>query len=270
MQLCSLSVVYACPYHKPTTTMGHSVHIVDISKLLNHMTLYTLSALCPVQLKPGFIREEHTSQACQWPSKLSIGTLKSFTMPNCSQVKTLVKTTSMQMSFPETVSDSLCRNSSVVQTYSFISCLGGWSQTIPQVKKPDVEVLGWHGYTWSAVVRQVRRTAKFSKMTTEVAYGRKINIQLSGNSSGGHSCSQHSNYTLPQNLRHLWHCVVWQLHILECPFIVLSTRCTCVMIMLSNQLLDMPHLLDGWIILTKAKMPTNINVNKFVHKIWDK
>jgi hypothetical protein len=24
-----------------------------------------------------------------------------------------------------------------------VSCLGGWSQTIPQVKKPDVEVLGW-------------------------------------------------------------------------------------------------------------------------------
>ena len=25
---------------------------------------------------------------------------------------------------------------------SFISCQGGWSQKIPQVKKPDVEVLG--------------------------------------------------------------------------------------------------------------------------------
>jgi hypothetical protein len=29
---------------------------------------------------------------------------------------------------------------------SFTSCLGGWSQTTPQVKKPDVEVLGWRGY----------------------------------------------------------------------------------------------------------------------------
>ena len=46
---------------------------------------------------------------------------------------------------------------------SFISCPGGWSQTIPQVKKPDVEVLGWRGYTWSAVVRLVGRTAKSSK-----------------------------------------------------------------------------------------------------------
>ncbi len=25
----------------------------------------------------------------------------------------------------------------------------------------------------------------------------------------GHSCSQHANCTLPQNLRHLWHCAVW-------------------------------------------------------------
>ena len=35
---------------------------------------------------------------------------------------------------------------------SFISCPGGWSQTIPQVKKPDVEALGWCGYTWAGVV----------------------------------------------------------------------------------------------------------------------
>ncbi len=97
----------------------------------------------------------------------------------------------------------------VMQTDCCSSSPGGWSQMILEVKMLDVEVLGWCGYTWSAVMRPVGCTAKFSETPLETAYGREINIQFTGNSSGGHSCSQHANCTLPQNLQHLWHCAVW-------------------------------------------------------------
>ncbi len=108
-----------------------------------------LSAICPAQWKPGFIREENTSPKCQTPLNVSICPLKSVTTTNCSQVETPMRTTSMQMSFPETVSDSLCRNSLVMLTDCCSSCPGGLSQTILEVKMLNVEVLGWCGYMWS-------------------------------------------------------------------------------------------------------------------------
>ncbi len=114
----------------------------------------------------------------------------------------------MRCRFPEMVSDSLCINSLVMQTDCCSSCLGSWSQTILEVKMLDVEVLDWCGYTWYAVVRPVGYIAKFSETPLEMAYGIEMNIQFTGNSSGGHSCSQHANCTLPQILRHLWHCAV--------------------------------------------------------------
>ncbi len=87
MHLCSLFITYACPYHNPTATMGHSIHNVNISKPLTHTTPYTLSAICPVQWKSGFIREENTSLKCQTPSNVSICPLKSPTMMNWVSVR---------------------------------------------------------------------------------------------------------------------------------------------------------------------------------------
>jgi hypothetical protein len=104
LQLCLLSKVYAGSYHNPTTTMGHCSQQTARPHNAIHAT-------CSVQLKPGFFHEEHTSPACSWPSKVSIYTEKLVTTPNCSQVNTLVRITSTRMSFPEMVSDDLCRNS---------------------------------------------------------------------------------------------------------------------------------------------------------------
>ncbi len=190
-----------------------TIHSVDISKLLTHTTPYTLSAFCPVQWKPGFIREENTSPKCQTPSNVSICPLKLVMTKNKQSgwdpEEDDEHADEIPLRFPETVSDSLCRNYLIMQIDCCSSCPGGWSQTILEVKMLDVEVLGWCGYTWSAVVRPVGCTAKFSETPLETAYGRETTIQFTGNSSGGHSCSQHANCTLPQNLRHLWYCAVW-------------------------------------------------------------
>ena len=200
MQLCSLSVACACPYQNPTSTMGHC------SQCWHQQATWCHTRCLPSALY-NWNRDSSLKitllQRASGHWKVSICPLKSVTTPNCSQVKTLVRTTSTQMSFPKTVSDSLCGNLLVVQTPSFISCPGDWCQTIPQVRKPDVEVLGWRGYTWSAVVWPVGCTAKCSKTILEAIYGTEMYIKVSGNSSGGHSSSQHANCTLPQNLRHL-------------------------------------------------------------------
>jgi hypothetical protein len=107
MQLCSLSVAYACPYHNRSATMGHSVHDIDIRKPLTHTTPYMLSAICPVQLNPGFIREVHTSPVAIKGEHLPTEVGYNAKLQSGQDLVMMTK----QMSFPETVSDSVCRNS---------------------------------------------------------------------------------------------------------------------------------------------------------------
>ncbi len=118
-------------------------------------------------------------------------------MTNYSQVETQMRTASMQMSFPETVSDSLCRNSLVTQTDCCSSCLGGWSQMILEVKMLDVEVLGWCGYTWPAVVDVLTKSLKR-------LWRRLMVDKLTFNSWATALVDIHC--TLPQNLRHVALC----------------------------------------------------------------
>ena len=61
-----------------------------------------------------------------------------------------------------------------------------------------------------------------------------------------------------------------KLHISEWPFIVASLRPTCAVFMLSNQHLDMPHLLGGMDYLGKVEVLTNTDLDRFVNIIWEK
>ncbi len=67
MHLCSLSITYACPYHNPTATMGHSIHNVtsaNRSPTRRH-TRCLLSALYSENQDSS--SEENTSTKCQAP-----------------------------------------------------------------------------------------------------------------------------------------------------------------------------------------------------------
>ena len=93
--------------------------------------------------------------------------------------------------------------------------------------------------------------------------------KLSGNSFGGHSCSQHANCLLLQLDTSVALCCVSKLHILYWAFIVPNTRYTCVMIILFNQLLYIPPV--RWMdYLGKGEMLSNRDVNKFVPRILEK
>ncbi len=110
--------------------------------------------------------------------------------------------------------------------------------------------------------------SQISKTSLEMAYGREVNIQLMGNSSGGHSCSQHANCTLPQNLRHLWHYAVWS-NCTKWPFIVGILRHTCAKIMLFNHIRYATPV--RWMdYLGKGEVLTNTDLDRFVNNIWDK
>ena len=64
------------------------------------------------------------------------------------------------------------------------------------------------------------------------------------------------------NLRHLWHCVVTTAHLSG----LLLPHAQGVMILLFNQLLDMPYLSDGWIIFAKEKCSLT-GMLRFVYNI---
>ncbi len=202
MHLCSLSITYACPYHNPTATMGHSIHNIDISKPLPYTTPYSLFTFCPVQGKPGLIHEENTSPKCQTPSNVSI------CHSSWLRWRTAVRPRPRWA----------CRWASLRR---FLTVCAEILWLCKPIVAAAVRVAGlgrswrwrcWMWRSWAGVVTcglVCGCKTKFSETPLETAYGREMNIQFMGNSSGGHCCSQNANCTLLQNLQHLWHCAVW-------------------------------------------------------------
>lgn len=57
----------------------------------------------------------------------------------------------------------------------------------------------WMWKSWAGIVCSCEAGwmyCQFSEMPLETSYSREMNIQFMGNSSGGHSCSQHTNCIL--------------------------------------------------------------------------
>ncbi len=204
MHPCSLSITYACPYHNPTATMGHLIHNVDISKPLTHMTpsaLYSENRDSSVKRTPLQSARCHRmwayvhSSRLQW--RIAVRSRTRWGWQTCRRA--------YLWRFLTVCEEILCSCKPIVAAAVRVAGLRrSWR---------------WRCWMWRSctgvvtrglqVVRPVGCTAKFSETLLEMACGREINIQFTGNSSDGHSCSQHANCMLPQNLRHLWHCAVW-------------------------------------------------------------
>ncbi len=154
-------------------------------------------------------------------------------------------------SFPETVSDSLCRNSLVMQTDCCSSCPGAGLRRSWRWRC-------WMCRSWAGVVTHgLRLWGRLDVQPNSVkCLWRWLMVeQLTLNSWATALVDIPAlNMPIAHSLKtSVALCCVIKLHILEWPFIVARQRHTCAIIMLSNQHLDMPRLWGGWIISTKEK-----------------
>lgn len=147
-----------------------------------------------------------------------------------------------------------------------LRCKNGRSWMILQVETLDLMVTGQCSYMWSVVVRLFGCPAKFSETILGMAYGSEMDIQLMGDSSGGHSHSQRAKCAIPQSLRHRQHCVVCY----KTAHFSVAFQCdgpTCAITMLFNQHLHQKHRPVGRFVLAKKKRSLMWILIQFYRKI---
>ncbi len=249
--LCSLSITYACPYHNPTAPMGHSIHNSWHQQTAHpHDAIHAVCHLpCTIGIHP------YRDHLCNVPDAIE-----------CEHLPTHVSyDDQLQSGRDPNKDDEHADELPWDGFWQFVQKLFGYANRLLQ------QLSGWLvsddlggedvGWSWAGVVtRGLRLWGRLDVLPNSLKRlwrrltVREMNIQFTGNISGGHSCSQHDNCTLPKNkATSVALCCVIKLHILEWPFIVASLRHTSSIIMLSNQYLDMPHLWGGWIISVKEK-----------------
>ncbi len=207
MHLCSLSIAYACPYHNPTATMGHSIHNIDISKPLTHTmpysclpsALYSINRDSSVKRTPLQSARRHRMWAFAHSSQL--------------RRRTAVR------SRPRWG----WRASRWASLRQFLTVCAEIFWLCKPIVEAAVWVAGlrrswrWRCWMWRSQAGLVTRSlwlwGRLDVLSNSLkCLWRWLMVDkwtFNYRASIGHSCSQDANCTLPQNLWHLWHCAVW-------------------------------------------------------------
>ncbi len=184
MHLCSFSITYACPYHNPHRHYGpldpqcwhqQTAHPHDVIHAVCHL---------PCTVKPGFIREENTSPKCQTPSNVRHLPLKLVTMMNCSQFETRWGRRACRWA-------SLRRFlTGCAEILWLCKPIVAAAVRVADLRRSWRWRCGGPGLVWLHVVCGCEAGWMYCQIlwnALETAYGREMNIQLMGKSSGGHS-----------------------------------------------------------------------------------